>query len=99
MIGRSLLFAAIPLLAVAAGVAYAQYPIMSRVADKVIQKYQASTCEQLWQEKAQKQGKPMPEEEQRAMKVLHEDPQMRTAFINKIAAPVLNKMFECGMVP
>ena len=36
---------------VAAGVAYAQYPIMDRVADKVIQKYQSATCEQLWQEK------------------------------------------------
>ncbi len=27
------------------------YPIMDRVADKVIQKYQNSTCEQLWQKK------------------------------------------------
>ena len=44
----------------AAGVAYAQYPVMDRVADKVIQKYQTSTCEQLWQEKAQKQGQPKP---------------------------------------
>jgi hypothetical protein len=24
---------------------------------------------------------------------------MRAAFINKIAAPIANKMFECGMVP
>ena len=37
----------------AAGIAYAQFPIMDKVADKVIQKYQTSTCEQLWQEKAQ----------------------------------------------
>ena len=35
----------------AAGVAYAQYPIMDTVANKVIQKYQTSSCEQLWQEK------------------------------------------------
>ena len=27
------------------------------------------------------------------------DPQMRTAFINKVAAPIANKMFECGMIP
>jgi hypothetical protein len=33
----------------AAGVADAQFPIMDQVADKVIQKYQTSTCEQLWQ--------------------------------------------------
>ena len=55
---------------VAAGVAYAQFPIMDKVADKVIQKYQTSTCEQLWQEKAQGQGKPKPEMEQRVVKVL-----------------------------
>ena len=84
---------------IAAGVAYAQFPIMDKVAEKVIQKYQTSTCEQLWQEKAQGQGKPKPEMEQRAVKALHEDPQMRQAFFNKISAPIVNKMFECGMIP
>jgi hypothetical protein len=24
---------------------------------------------------------------------------MRQAFFNKIAGPVMNKMFECGMIP
>jgi hypothetical protein len=32
----------------AAGVAYAQYPILDMVAGKVIQKYQSASCEQLW---------------------------------------------------
>ena len=84
---------------VAAGVAYAQFPIMDKVADKVIQKYQTSTCEQLWQEKAQKQGQPKPEMEQRAIQALKSDPQMRQAFFNKVSAPIVNKMFECGMIP
>jgi hypothetical protein len=79
--------------------AYAQFPIMDRVADKVIQKYQSSTCEQLWQEKAQGQGQPKPEMEQRAIQLLKEDPQMRQAFFNKVSAPIVNKMFECGMIP
>ena len=83
----------------AAGVAYAQYPIMDRVAGKVIEKYQASSCQQLWQEKAQGQGQPKPEMEQRAIQMLQQDPQMRQAFFNKIAAPIVNKMFECGMIP
>jgi hypothetical protein len=83
----------------AAGVAYAQFPIMDKVAEKVIQKYQTSTCEQLWQEKAQGQGKPKPEMEQRAIKALQSDPQMRQAFFNKVSAPIVNKMFECGMIP
>ena len=33
------------------------------------------------------------------MHFLKSDPQARTAFINKIAGPVVNKMFECGMIP
>ena len=83
----------------AAGIAYAQFPIMDRVADKVIQKYQTSTCQQLWQEKAQGQGQPKSPEEQRAVEFLRNDPQMRTAFFNKVSAPIVNKMFECGMIP
>jgi len=79
-----------------AGVAGAQdYPIMNLVADKVIQKYQQATCEQLWQEK----GKPKPEMEERVINLLRNDLQMRTAFINKVAATIANKMFECGMIP
>ena len=31
--------------------------------------------------------------------MLRNDPHMRIVFINKIAAPVVNKMFECGMIP
>ena len=74
-----------------------QYPIMDKIADKVIQKYQTSTCEQLWQKKSQKA--PPSAEEQKAIQLLKGDPQMRQAFINKIAAPVANKMFDCGMIP
>ena len=74
-----------------------QYPIMDKVADKIIQKYQTSSCEQLWQQKSQK--KPPSQEEERAIAMLKSDPQMRAAFINKIAAPIANKMFECGMIP
>ncbi len=76
------------------GTAVAQYPIMDMIADKVVQKYQSSSCEQLWQNK----GKHGPEE-QRMVGLLQSDPQMRQAFFNKIAGPVMNKMFECGMIP
>ena len=79
----------------AAGIAYAQFPIMDRVADKVVQKYQGMTCEQLWQQK----GQPKSEEEQRVIGFLKSDPQMRQAFFNKVSAPIVNKMFECGMIP
>ena len=78
-----------------AGIAYAQYPIMDKVADKVVQKYQSASCQQLWQQK----GEPKSPEEERVVGFLKTDPQMRTAFLNKVAAPIVNKMFECGMIP
>jgi hypothetical protein len=31
--------------------------------------------------------------------MLHQDPQMRQEFLNRVAAPIANKMFECGMIP
>lgn len=73
------------------------YPIVDAVAEKIVQKYQASTCEQLWEKRSQK-APPKPEE-QRAIQLLRNDPQMRAEFINKVAPPVVNKMFECGMIP
>jgi hypothetical protein len=77
--------------------AQGQYPIMNDVANKVIQKYQNSTCEQLWAQKSAHAPPSM--EEQRVMGLLRNDPQMRAAFINMIAPPIANKMFDCGMIP
>ncbi len=74
-----------------------QHPILDKVADKVIQKYQTSTCEQLWAKKSEKA--PPSAEEQKAVAFLKSNPEMRTIFINKVAAPIANKMFECGMIP
>lgn len=83
--------------ALALGTSYAaaDYPLMNLVADKVIQKYQSSSCEQLWEQKTQ----PKSEQEQRLIALLRNDPQLRTAFLNKVAGPISNKMFECGMLP
>ena len=78
-----------------AGAALADFPLMNMVADKVIQKYQSSTCEQLWVQKQQ----PKTAEEQRVIALLKSDPQLRTAFMNKVAGPISNKMFDCGMIP
>jgi hypothetical protein len=79
-----------------AGALYAQqYPVMNMMADRIIQKYQSSSCETLWQKKQQ----PKSDEEQNLIHLLQGDPDMRAAFINKIAAPIANKMFECAMIP
>jgi hypothetical protein len=78
-----------------AGLAAADYPLMNMVADRVIQKYQSSSCEQLWVQKQQ----PKSAEEQRLLGLLQSDPRLRTAFMNKVAGPIANKMFDCGMLP
>jgi hypothetical protein len=77
--------------------AQSQYPIVDSIANKVVQKYTSSTCEQLWVKKSEHTPPSM--EEQRAITVLRNDPQMRAEFINRIAPPIANKMFDCGMIP
>lgn len=91
---RRYLFALLPAL-VFGGVAGAQHPLLDTAADKVVQKYRQASCEQLWEQK----GKPKTAQEQEVITFLRGDAQMRTEFINRIAAPVANKMFECGMIP
>jgi hypothetical protein len=77
--------------------AQGQYPMVDSIANKIVQKYTSSSCEQLWAKKSEHAPPSM--EEQRAIGVLRNDPQMRAEFINRIAAPIANKMFDCGMVP
>ena len=107
---RTRLYRSVMVLAVllSAGVTYAQYgypqynqpppsqyPLMDEVADRFVQRYMQSSCEQLWQKREQ----PRSQREQEAIQALRNDPQMRAAFINRVAAPVANKMFQCGMIP
>jgi hypothetical protein len=96
---RSLLCAMAPALLFVNVAAAQQYPMLDAVANRIVQKYQQSSCEQLWQERAEKKGKPRPQGEDMAIQAMHNDPQMRAAFIDRVAAPIANKMFECGMIP
>jgi len=81
------------------GVAAAQqFPMIDKLAEKVIQKYQNSSCQQLAMERSQPRQQKS-EIEQRAIQMLRTDPQMRTEFINRVAAPVANKLFECELIP
>ena len=82
--------------ALAAGYALAQqFPLVDNIATKVVQKYQSSSCEQLWAQKAQ----PKSEQEQHFIALLKQNPQARAEFINRVAGPMANKMFDCGMIP
>jgi len=83
------------------GIAGAQesYPVMDRVAQKVIEKYRNSSCQQLAMERSQPPSGQRAEMERHAIEMLHNDPQMRAHFIDRVAAPIANKLFECGMIP
>ena len=100
MIRRFYLLAVVSVL-LPVGLASAQesYPIMERVAQQVIQKYQTSSCQQLAQQKKQPPTGEKAQMEQRAIQLLRNDPQMRTAFLNRVAAPIANKLFACGLIP
>ena len=100
MIRRAYLLALVPLL-LHVGMASAQgsYPIMEMIAQKIIQKYQTSSCQQLAQQKSQPPTGQRAQMEQRAIQLLRNDPQMRTEFLNRVAGPIANKLFECGMIP
>jgi len=69
--------------------------LLDFAADKVIAKYNAATCEQLKQQK----DEPKSDKEKAAIDFLRNDAQARQAFLDKVAAPVANKLFECGLIP
>lgn len=87
--------AALLVIATATAVAQQQYPLLDSVAETVIQKVQSSSCEQLWEAR----GKPKGPREQELVELMRNDPQARKLFLDKVAAPLANKMFECGLFP
>jgi hypothetical protein len=77
--------------------AQSQYPVMDSVANTIVQKYQNSTCEQLWEKKAA--HAPLTMEQVRIVTFLRDDANMRAAFMQIVAPPIVNKMFDCGLIP
>ena len=72
---RFFLLAVAVVLQLTAGAAraqYGQYPMLDAAANRVIQKYQNSSCDQLWQDRNRQKS----QEEQRAVQFLRSDPQM-----------------------
>ena len=101
---RLLILALIPALWLVSAAPQAQqsqspYPLADMLAQKIIDKYTNSTCVQLAENKSEKPTGEKAQMEQRVIAALKADPQMRQYFINKIAAPIANKLFECGMIP
>jgi len=82
-----------------AAMAQSQYPIIDKLADKVVAKYQNSSCAQLAAQKGQQPTGEKAVAEQHAIQYLHQNPQAAQHFISKVASPIANKLFACGMIP
>ena len=83
----------------ATGVLAQDHPLVDRLAEKVVQKYERSSCEQLAAQRGHRPTGEQAEMEERAVRLMHEDPQIRREFIGRVAAPIANKLFECGLIP
>lgn len=86
---------AVVIVSLSGSVAASEYPMLDMAAQRVIQKYEQATCEQLWEQRSE----PKSAEQKNMIQFLQNDPQMRTAFINEVAAPIANKLFSCGLIP
>jgi hypothetical protein len=96
---RFLALIALPTLLFAGAAPAQEFPVVDKIAQKLIAKYQNATCEQLWQEKAKGQGQPKSQKEQEAIQILQGNPQMQQALFSQVATPIVTKMFQCGMIP
>ena len=99
MIRRAVLLVCVPVL-LHGGLASAQesFPIMEKVAQKIIEHYQTSSYQQLAEQKSEPRTGPRAQIEQHAIQLLHNGPQMRAEFLNRVAVPIANKLFECGLI-
>ena len=76
-----------------------QYPVLDTVANKVVQKYESSSCEQLAAQRATPPTGQRAAIEDRAVQMLHQNAGMQQEFINRVAAPIANKLFACNLIP
>lgn len=79
--------------------------LLDLAANLVIQKYQNTSCEELSQMKPQSDkssqagGNAQAVLQAKAIELLRQNPEIRKEFINRVAPPIANKMFECKVIP
>jgi len=77
------------------------------LANLAIEKYQKASCEEVAQMQPQSHAPKSSQAdvgkkaalEAKAMEMLQKNPEMRQEFINRVAGPIANKMFECNLIP
>lgn len=79
--------------------------LLDIAANLVIKKYQNTSCEELAKMKPQANrnsstsGTPEAVVQAKAIEMLRQNPEMRKKFINRVAGPIANKMFDCKVIP
>ncbi|OCR01184.1 hypothetical protein BCD67_17635 [Oscillatoriales cyanobacterium USR001] len=79
--------------------------LLNIVSNFVIQKYQSTSCQELAKMKppanrsASNTGTPEAILQAKAIEMLQKNPEMRKKFINRVAGPIANKMFDCKLIP
>ena len=76
-----------------------EHPIMEKIAEKIVHKYKTISCEELREEHGHKKTAKKEEMEERVVHLLREDAELRKAFLDRVAAPIADKLIECGLVP
>ena len=75
------------------------YPLIDKLAAKVVSHYENSSCQQIAAQKQQAPSAQQAQAEQKAVQYLHQNPQAAQYFIGKVATPIANKLFQCGIIP
>ncbi|MGK7877464.1 MAG: hypothetical protein AB4426_30435 [Xenococcaceae cyanobacterium] len=74
--------------------------LMDIATNLVTQKFENSSCQELSQMQSQPTAEgPEGAIKQKAIEMLRANPEMREEFINRVAGPIANKMFECELIP
>lgn len=76
--------------------------VVDAIAQKTIQKFNNSSCQDLAASMAQGKQDPNSLKDQltaRFIQKLRQDPELTQEFFDQISTPVLTKLFECGLVP
>ncbi len=79
--------------------------LLDAAANLVIEKYQNASCEEVAQmqpqsdKSSQADGESETALQEKAIAMLKKNPEMREEFINRVAGPIANRMFECNLIP
>ncbi|NET59614.1 MAG: hypothetical protein F6K47_26735 [Symploca sp. SIO2E6] len=82
-----------------------QEALLDAAANLVIEKFQNASCEELStmtaksDNNSQAGGEQQAAIHEKAIAMLEKNPEIREEFLNRVAAPIANKMFDCNFIP